>query len=121
MDISSSCGSNINLPTLEGINSTIEIRRSVTQLNSILPGIKHVINGLGSNVWSMKMYALFLVGFVIVLITSGLVNICLKTSKRVQRTLSWGFIPILVLFILLSLVSSVIMSSIAIGNSGTFQ
>ena len=117
-DITSSCGSVKNTPLFESVNSTIQLRNHLSNFNSMSSGIKNVFFTIADNIWLMKMYALFFVGFVVVLLIIGLLNLYLKTFKPIQRSLYWFCIPMFLVFISFSFVSSIILSSIATANSG---
>jgi hypothetical protein len=82
--------------------------------------LDHILHEFIDHDWIVKMFALFLIAIVIIMIVLGLLNVCGKNPCFFHFVLFWLILPSFVLFIFFSWALALLVTVAAVMNSGSF-
>ncbi len=114
---------------IQGITSVQEYlnQSNTTQVRSLLSTglnasktIENILHEVIDHDWIIKMFSLFLIAIVIIMIVLGLLNVCGKNPYFFHVFLFWLIVPSFILFIIFSWALAMLVTVAAVMNSGWF-
>ena len=101
-------------------SNTEQVRSLLSTGLNVTTTLEHILHEFLDRDWIMKMFALFLIAIVIIMIVLGLLNICGKNPCFFRFILFWLILPSFVLFIYFSWAIAMLVTVAAVMNSGSF-